>query len=394
VEDNPRNSLLAIKEKLGDLTYLDFTCYDLVKAHYLLGLEVKEKAQQILARKLLALKQEPHNQIFELIQKTKQELISRSQSDTINHKIRNALSSYLTCLEAWGNGARLRETASEINIPTLDLALLLQNDTSGCQTGLARIAGGSVILWHTEEDADGPGFSRFDKPRLLTFRLDDGKGTLVTSFIYPDLLPGPTFGWRDDLFFQAVDALHIHQTDLGMPKLLVNTACWISLMVGSEVELSDIIKSLSPFLDAAAINIVYPEDEGVSASKVEFGGDRHALTVLPSGTGSFLFQTNACSEIGRLTIGDIEQLQPAVRQRLEDRIDYTNRAIKNFQFSDSTDLFPSFLKLIASTSLGDFSYANEDVRAFVVCQVYPDHAKIAVGSGPAVGEEPDYLYIP
>jgi hypothetical protein len=48
----------------------------------------------------------------------------------------------------------------------IDLAMFLQNDCTGCQTGMYRAQDGSVVLWHTEEDVEDEPGSGFDLLRI------------------------------------------------------------------------------------------------------------------------------------------------------------------------------------------------------------------------------------
>ncbi len=63
-----------------------------------------------------------------------------------------------------------------------ELALVLQHDNVGCQTGMYRYASGGVQLWHTEEDVDRKSGSRFDQLRVARFQIGNGSQAL-TDFI-------------------------------------------------------------------------------------------------------------------------------------------------------------------------------------------------------------------
>lgn len=381
-------ALQEARARFSRLDWLDFSASDLLTAHHRLGRDVRAKAQEILRARLDRVDPSGLAQALERAQESQAALDERIASALTHPQIRAALAACRACLEAWAAGAGLLDAAQDHlhgrRFSALQLALWLHDDTTGCQTGLQRQPDGSVILWHTEEDGEP---ARFDRLRLLTFCLDDDRRTQVTSFIYPDLLPGPTFGWRDDLFLQAVDSLHVTSAGGPAPRLPVNLACWVSLYLGGQVGLDEIAAALSPFLDAAALNTVHVQGGQVQAARLECGGNLFFKDALPALPGSFLFETNACAT----PLAQIEHLRPGLREQLEERTRFTAASLETP--ADPQDPFPFFLKLIASTGLDDFSYANADVRACLVAQVHPGRLRIAVGGGPAGGEEPAAIHV-
>ncbi|MCZ6678911.1 MAG: hypothetical protein O7E52_16890 [Candidatus Poribacteria bacterium] len=269
-------------------------------------------------------------------------------------------------------------------ISTGDLALLLQNDNSGCQTGVYREADGSVILWHTEEDFDKDG-SRFDKLRIASFQVGaPDRIEKINAFVYPDLLPGPAYAWRSDNFVQAVDALFL-KPNTHDGSMLANVASWITLRLGKAVEPKEVIETLGPFVDGYALTIVQGNDERVLASKIEFAGDQMLTSSLDNSTGSFLFQVNVFSKKGTSIAATYEKIDRKTRRRFEERIARTERAIAKVQRSNNARF--CLFKLLSSRLGGDDAYANKHVKSYFLNTVSHKGMEIWIDAGPATIED-------
>ena len=385
----PISQLRASKERLGPIDFLDFGELDLVAAHRRLGEEVKEQAQKILLRKLDRLDKPEFVERLRLARQGRGALAEKLHAPYIDPRIRRALGEYLDCLSVWTAGAELGRVQHPLlsdlrvdGLPVLagDLALFLQNDNLGCQTGVYREEGGAVILWHTEEDVQETG-SRFDKPRIATFRTGDGPE--MSAFIYPDLLPGPAYCWRSDGFIQAVDSLPLKPAPEAY--VLANIATWITLRLGKAVALEAVIEALGPFVDGYALTVVQEKGGEVLADKIEFAGDDYLFSPLENEPGCFLFQVNIFSDKAATVAATYENIHPDHRQTLEGRITRTSRAIQRFTPSNNTAT--SFFRLMASRLGNDYGYANEDVKSYFIGRITPTGMELHIGAGPALKQD-------
>ena len=212
------STLQAVKDRFGGLVFLDFSKHDLRTAHRMLGEQVSAQVHKILRQRLERLDRSKLNFLLTQTCSCAETLTDKLSDQRLDPRLQGALQEYVDCLAAWADGAGLRDfdhpaLAAQRRLCPLDLALFLQHDSTGCQTGMYRQGDGSVILWHTEEDIEFEAGSGFDQLRLASFNVGDEENPItMTAFIYPDLLPGPAFGWRSDGYTQAVDNLHIRET--------------------------------------------------------------------------------------------------------------------------------------------------------------------------------------
>ncbi len=207
------------------------------------------------------------------------------------------------------------------------LFLALQEDEVGCQTGVYRERDGSVILWHTEEDYEQTPGERFDQLRLFSFRAADQR--IATGFIYPDLLPGPTFGWHGNDFMQAIDTLHIKPVDFE-DALMPNALAWLSLYLGTQVTREELSRSLGPFQGGYSLTALSKTGSKVGVEKIEFANADHTISHLESDAGCYLFQTNVIADLS-LPIGVQEQTSPESRAWNEARMARTAGFMKDVQ---------------------------------------------------------------
>ena len=158
-----KNPWQELKSQLGPIQFLDFTRFDLARAHYELGKQVSEQVWRILDWRLADIKPKRLAARLKQAKECWKSLQSRSKRQGVAGPLRIAIADYLTCLEAWADGLdlahyshpRLKTWISGGGpLSPVELALVLQHDNVGCQTGVYRYASGDVQLWHTEEDAD------------------------------------------------------------------------------------------------------------------------------------------------------------------------------------------------------------------------------------------------
>jgi hypothetical protein len=397
-EPSPGLPLPAIKVALGQPLYLDYRALSLVDAHRRLGEHVRTQLHHIVRRKFQEFTPETLNERIRLARHC-QAAIRWKLEQPGQQAWRAALAEYRLCLAAWAQGAELAGLGAE-SLPELrvdgqpvsgdDLAYMLQDDDVGCQTGLWRAADGGVFLWHSEEDREPLG-ARFDRLRLMVFTIaDHGVATQVVSFIYPDLLPGPAFGWRSDNYIQAVDSLNL-KPKAPASGILANIATWVTLRLGSSADLDDTLRYLGPFADGYALNAVYAEGQAVSGRKVEFvGGYRHSHR-LGEAPGSFLFQVNKFTDPNASIAQLYEAVAPEKRQPLQARLDRAESWL--LALAPAADAGAALFEFLCSREGGDYACANSDVKAYLIAQSTGRQLQVSIGAGPALaGDQPEIFH--
>jgi hypothetical protein len=392
-------SLKDIKSRLGLIQFLDFTYYDLAHAHRELGKQVREQVWRILDRRIADIKPERLTIKINQAKECWNSLQDRAKHQRVAEILRVAICDYIICLEAWADGLdlikyshpALKNLTSFGNLLTPpELALLLQDDNVGCQTGMYRYTSGGVQLWHTEEDVDRRSGSRFDCLRVASFRVGSGKGgERFHTFIYPDLMPGPAFSWRDDGYVQAVDTLLINNPQPISDGMFANIVCWLAVRVGLSVNTDDMLELLHPFIDGYAMNMIWLDNQTVRAARYEFAGNQVIKSSLDDEPGSFLFQVNYFSDRTDATLRAMEALSPRSERVMSERIDRTAQALQNPDAfaNDAGFQMRYFYRLLTSREGREWAYANKDVKAHFLCQVEPDEMEIWLGAGPAGRED-------
>jgi hypothetical protein len=387
------NLIEQFKQSLGPVKVLDCTHVDAITAHRMLGQDASQQIHKILAKRLDEQDEAPAQ-----IRRARQyqaALRGKLKNPFLSQKLSAALNEYLVCLSAWGDGADLANfhyaglpgmTVDGQPVSAEDLAFALQEDEVGCQTGVYREQDGSVILWHSEEDYEATPGQRFDKLRLFSFRAADQR--TVTGFIYPDLLPGPTFGWHGSDFIQAIDTLHVKPVDFEA-ALLPNALAWLSLYLGTQVTREELARSLGPFQGGYSLTGLYKKDGRISVEKIEFANTDHTVSQLKSDAGCYLFQTNVIADLS-LPIGAQEQTSPASRAWNETRLARTAEFMQAVQ--KAGDALPAIFEMLRSQLGGDSAYANPDVKAYLVCRMSPDKISVWVGSGPAMPDDRLFIF--
>jgi hypothetical protein len=340
------SDIQKIKLQLGDIHILDYRGLDIVEAHRKLGEEVSAQATKLLEEKILGLGSIALKEEIKFAKQILQNLQDKSISPKIDNLIRNRIKEYLMCLSSWARGAQFERAIKrwELDIRVLpeELAILLQNDNTGCQTGVFRKENGSVVLWHTEEDDRTTLGERFDKLRLAIFHSDLGSRSVdIFSFIYPDLLPGAAFNWRSDGYMQTVDALYLIPDKNA--SVLANSICWLTLFAGQDVPAQAIFNALKPVSDGYALNIVFYAGTYQHAEKIEFARDQYAISVLSATPNSLLFQVNLFSDIVPDLLKQFEDISDDEKIEYLDRQRRTARYINSMSSSEDTRGFHTLL---------------------------------------------------
>ncbi len=367
-----------------ELDWVDFRKLDWVQAHAALGEEVRTQAQQVLARRLAALSEDAYNGAICQSRRIYQALLTKSRDARLDARLRTAVLEYLDCLHAWSSGAGLleqsfanvnRQYVDDLNVTGLELGIFMQDEYSGCQTGLIREPDGSVTLFHTEEDAEEYPGSRFDRLRIAQFVLPGMKPVEVCSFIYPDLLPGSAFNWRSDGYVQAVDALFLRAGACSGP-MLANAAAWAAVRLGGVLPPQQVVQQLSPFLDGYGLLAAWKQPDKIEAARIEFAGETVLAVDLPKAAGSFLFQVNLFSERQARITQDYENFELATHAAYLQRQQRGSAALAAF----SRD---NLVSLLCSTEGDDYGFSNPDVKAHWIAHLDGHQLQIQVAAGPA-----------
>lgn len=383
--------LHAVKTRFGGLVKLDYSAYDLPTAHRLLGQHVREQVKKILVYKLDTWDEIRLHKMFTQSQACMALLAEKAANPRIDRQLRTAIGEYLHCLSAWAEGAELEHCdhsalASFQPLGSTDLAMFLQNDCAGCQTGMYRSPDGSVVLWHTEEDVEEQPGSGFDMLRIAEFNVG-GKShpVMLRAFIYPDLLPGPAFGWRSDGFVLAVDKLHIRNFPDLTAGILANVATWLTLRLGPAMDSEEIIESLQPYYDGYAINTVYSQGGRVKAHKFEFAGDRIITSHLDEQPNSYLFQVNIFSDRTHPWVAELEDIRADWCELYQQRVERTMFALKHKDGNPGANGEMRFFLNLMTDQVGEhWAYANTDVKAYLIHRQGSHGAETWLGHGPAL----------
>ena len=285
-------------------------------------------------------------------------------------EIQKALIAYQDALHAWATGAKLDEYNHELfdgkkidGLPISGQELaLLQTEQLGCQTGIIRDEDKAIWLWHAEEDVEPERGTRFDQTRIFSFCYEDKQ---IHSFIYPDLLPGPTFGWRNDSYVQAVDTIYV-KNDTSENIIPPNIATWLGLCLGGEVQITEIVDGLSPFENGYAIVCVFRSSDKVVGEKVEFASHEMEYSHLSERYGDYLFQVNMITNRDSWLKKNHEKINETVEALMKQRINRTEDALEKFVQAQNKIGF--LHRLLSSRDGGENAYANNDVKAHFLCR--------------------------
>lgn len=384
-----KQKILSARGRFSDIEMLEFGHLSLSEAHRALGNAVKDQVYKIIKNKFNELGAEKIEKDLATANDILSSLEQKINDRSIDEIVRHSLHEYLICLHAWADGLQLNayinhllelESYQQFELTPIQLALFLQNDMTGCQTGMYRHEDGTISLWHTEEDFEPAPGSRFDKLRIMKFRNNENE---FYSFIYPDLLPGPAFNWRSDFYVQAVDALFFKEIPVSN-GILANIACWVKLLLGNSISLQDVISQLSPFIDGYSINVICLDGEKILGSKIEFIADTYLTAELKAEPGSFVFQVNILTD-GNSKLSEMhEDKALSSRHLYKQRIYRTKKILKRYLPTNSLGYFR---RLMSSRIGGEFAYANEDVKSYFIAHLGKYDLNIEIGIGPAMRNE-------
>jgi hypothetical protein len=376
--------ITAAKKSLGPITLFDCTHVDTISAHHLLGQDARVQIHKILKKRMD--EQGSAKKTATQIRRARRyqlALDAKLQIPQLDETVKTAIAAYNASLSSWAEGAQLGDFSHPFLPAEVDgspvraehLAMFMQEDETGCQTGVYREQDGSVIFWHVEEDEEKTPGERFDKLRLFSFQTYGGQ--TATGFIYPDLLPGPTFAWQGENYVQAIDTLHIRPIDFD-DSILPNTLAWLGLYLGAQVSREELVKRLGPFQGGYSLTAVHKNDGQVDVEKIEYANDALSVAGLEKDTGCYLFQTNILRDPS-LPIGAHEQASAKSRALNGARYSRTARFMRVVQ--QSKDALPLVFRMLRSRTGGESAYANTSAKAYLVCRMTPAKTSIWVGAG-------------
>ncbi len=393
--------LQAAKARYSEFMWLDLSALGLVEAHRALGEAVAAAARRTLAARLAGLDPAGLAWRLEQARACRAWLAQRAQDPALPHGLGLALDEYLAALQAWGEGVGL----AGFSHPALDraggsaddLAMFLQHDNTGCQSGLYRQADGAAILWHAEEDVHP---ERFDRLRIAQFQASPvepgprkapcARPARLWAFIYPDLLPGPAFAWRDDGYAQAVDLLLFNAPPRYPRAALANVTAWLAWRLGPAWNPAQAAGFLGPYYDAYGLNAIRRvAGQPVWAASVEYGAGVVFEHPVGAGGGSYSYQANVFRRRGDPALADFERLSGHSERFFARRTARTQNWLARKPVPEgAAGGLGYFLSLLRSRRGGEGSYANSDVRAHFLARLAPDGPlEVWLGPGPAlVGE--------
>lgn len=381
-----------IKRKLGDIQILDYRGLDIVDAHEKLGEEVRVQVTRILENKIKSLGADDLNRELRFAQQIIEKLEEKSKSSDMPGLIQDAIRTYLECIRSWAHGAGTEVYISNMGwqhkVSPMQLAVMLQNDNSGCQTGALRNAGGGVLIWHTEEDGKHDYGKRFDKLRLAIFQCKLGdKSVDIYSLIYPDLLPGSAFNWRNDGYLQLVDALYLEQDETA--GMLANCVCWLRLVLDTNISTQLILESLGPLADGYALSVVLRRNDLIVAEKYEFTRNQYVLATLSQEKNSYLFQVNLFSDDVPISLSQFEEISKKEKKGYLHR---RKRTLKYLGTPSSLNSITDIRKLLTSRAGSPFCYASPWVKSYMFATLDDKEFRVWVGAGPASKNDDLYLF--
>lgn len=359
------------RDERAGLERLHIEAGDWAAAHAALGAALRDAIAGVVARRLIATDAGALRAQLESIRLSRAHLERRAGAGGVPAALRRALQAYLQALAAWAQGAdldALRPLAQRHGAACSadDLALWLQDDNTGCQTGVLRAADGAVLLWHTEEDTIG----YFDRARLVEMQVGEAR---AGAFLYPYLLPGPAFGWWSRGLL-AYDTLSVRRSEGGTPTSALS---WLLWSAQGELEPLATAQALVPFLDGGAFTLVARSERGVTAQVVEVGGELALGSTLGTAAGARRLQVNMASDDAQ-ALAAIETLDGAGRAPYRERLARTARQLDACAPDEA-----ALRAMLASDEGGTWAFANPDVVGHLVARVSDAELALHVGVGPA-----------
>jgi hypothetical protein len=356
----------------GGLALLRIEADDMPAAHAALGAQLRAAIADVVERRLAATGAAELRAQLETMRQSRAHLERKAGAAALPAALRRALQSYLQALAAWAQGAdlaALRPLAQRRGAACSadDLALWLQDDNTGCQTGVLRAGDGSVLLWHTEEDTIG----YFDRPRLVEMQIGPAR---LGAFLYPYLLPGPAFGWCPRGLL-AYDSLSVRRSAGGGTP--TSTLSWILWSAQGELEPHATALALTPFLDGGAFTLVTRGERGVTAQVLEVGGELAVVAALADVPFAHRLQVNMVSEQAG-ALAALETLEEADRKPYRERLARSARQLEACAPEEA-----ALQAMLASDEGGEWAFANADVVAHLVARVSQERLALQIGVGPA-----------
>ena len=382
-----------VRAALGHVVHMDLGEMDTPSAHHRLGSDVRGQVQAFVKARLVTRPADELRAELARARRCAGETHRRVGSASLPQAVRQALEAYLASLDSWAEGACLEDLARDVMgdlridggvVQPLDLAFLLQTETIGCQTGLLRDRDGGVLVWHTEEDHDVAVGGRFDRLRLFTCRASpESPSPSMTGFVYPDLMPGPAFGWCGPGYAHAVDAFYLRLSDDG-PGIPANAVTWVCLYLGGALPPSQVVRWLAPVQSGYALSSLCRTNGRIEAGVVEFLGDTCLESELGPTPGAWTFTVNMLSPQAVAAAPGREDLPPEVRSGQVARVERVHRAM-NVLTEVPGDWGQALHRLLAFRVGGDFATSNPSVKATFVGRVSPQGTSYQVDPGPGLG---------
>lgn len=370
-----------LKRELGPLRVRTIEARDLAQAHARLGKLRSAEINQIVHHKINQISKSKFEKQIRFVRSCAvyMQRIKRVKAQKI-------IKEYFVCLNAWALGAQLDKLCEKLNqkvdgaaVTHIDIALWLQNDNVGCQTGMIRNKRGGAYVWHMEEDTLG----YISHTEIIEFRIGTDR---LWTFVYPYLLPGGAFAWRKN-FFQSIDFLYIKKK-LPQGGTLANVGSWACLWFGHiNKECVTVLKALFPFYDGYALNTVDIHNKQIRGHVLEYGAEIINEETLGTNMGSYLFHVNCIFGDGLKQFKKYVIASKKTETRMRNRVIRAEHMIRALDL-DNISIPQDMVKMLSSRKGGEYAYCNVDVKAYVIGICEPDAWTFYVGVGPAqVGDQ-------
>jgi hypothetical protein len=389
--NQPHSNPFTMHIHVTGLDLVDLSRFDQPTAYRMLGEEVRQQVWKICESKFAAFSNGELNGHIRRVRSIRKTIASRQRGNKTPLPICTALDEYCDCLQSWCEGANLVEflllehqpAVDGIAITPFEVGLTLQDEYAGCQTGVYRDDDGTIIFWHTEEAHEGEQGQRFDRFRLAHFTLDRKEDPVALySFIYPDLLPGPSFAWRSDGYVQLVDYLCL-KPNLAISGAFANLATWVVLRLGMQVAPEVTIRYLAPFYDGYSLMHIHTDHAVPRAERVEFAADKQSMSSLGAEPGAFMFQVNIFSGQSAPLMRELEKDPNPDRQYLLDRIQRTEGGLHKLRAG--SDHLRGIHRILKSKDGGPGAYKNPDVKAHLIGRMTATELRLHPTGGWAKG---------
>jgi hypothetical protein len=380
----PPETLKNLKDLLGPLNTEVIEAPTLSEAHFKLGQQNSKRIQATLLERTTQMGPEKTQELLELSQKILAHMQKRAAELSSTHPATSsAILDYIDCLQAWSQGENLGDSS-------LEKALLLQNDTAGCQTIMIRGDNGQIIFGHSEED-DTPDRVRHNDWTQFKFTTNGQSQTLTAYTSYKDLLPGPAFSLTPN-GIMASDAIFVDTPD--KVGFLGNTVSWILWQLGSEKDSQQIISQLLPSPSGYAINQAYWDQATgtVTGTIIEFAGSEISLKTVGNKPGDYSFHTNAIDTTNPQlkSLEDLEKNDIRFFNRRKNTLEDILLAIKHRPYHDFPNPIESLKKIFGfrgseTAKQKRQAIASDWSRALVFSAVNPDGSvNYDIESGPVL----------